>query len=255
MNVRYMTSSELKSRAKDLLDGHFGSAMLILFLGNMVSMTLTFMITNFFNSFQFNLSLSILARILIPLLINMVIAMFTNIFSAGYALFFLNMACKRSYDISNLFYGFRWQLKKCLILSGFFSAVYMILQLPCQICSIMFLQSKNMNWLTATMLAASAAIVIRTVFLLIFSQCFYLMLDFPEYSAGQLLRSSMRLMSGHKGRLFYLQMSFIPLVLLALLSCGIGMLWLRPYMQMTCTCFFLDLMNPQKIPVESADIT
>ena len=58
MNVRYMTSSELKSRAKDLLDGHFGSAMLILFLGNMVSMTLTFMITNFFNSFQFNLSLS-----------------------------------------------------------------------------------------------------------------------------------------------------------------------------------------------------
>lgn len=52
MNVRYMTSSELKSRAKDLLDGRFGSAMLILFLGNMVSMTLTFMITNFLIPFN-----------------------------------------------------------------------------------------------------------------------------------------------------------------------------------------------------------
>lgn len=253
MNVRYMTSSELKSRAKDLLDGHFGSAMLILFLGNMVSMTLSYMVTSFFYSFQIKLPLSILTRSLISLLISTVIALFTNVFSAGYALFFLNMACKRSFDISNLFYGFKWQLKKCLILSGLFSVVNLILQLPCQICSIIYLQNKNMNLLIASLLSASAAIVISTVFMLVFSQCYYLMLDFPDYSAVQLLRSSMQIMKGHKGRLFYLQMSFIPLILLALLSCGIGMLWLLPYMQMTHTCFFLDLMNPRKIPAETAD--
>ena len=94
--------------------------------------------------------------------------------------------------------------------------------------------------------------IISTLFLLVFSQCFYLMLDFPDYSAEQLLRSSMQVMRGHKGRLFYLHVSFLPLLLLALLSCGVGMLWIRPYMQMTYTCFFLDLMNPGKTSGEAA---
>ena len=80
------------------------------------------------------------------------------------------------------------------------------------------------------------------------------MLDFPDYTVKQLLRSSMQIMNGHKGRLFYLQVSFIPLTMLAVLTCGIGMLWLGPYMQTTYACFFLDLMNPKKVPAETASV-
>ncbi len=53
------------------------------------------------------------------------------------------------------------------------------------------------------------------------------------------------MMKGHKRRLFRLELSFLPLMLLCVLSFGIGFLWLNPYMQMTYTCFFLDLMNPR----------
>ena len=53
-------------------------------------------------------------------------------------------------------------------------------------------------------------------------------------------------MKGHKGRLFYIGLSFIPLKLLAILSLGIGFLWVYPYQYMTQTLFFLDLMNPQE---------
>jgi len=247
-----MTSSELKTRAKDLLDGRYGSAILILFVGNMLPGALSMMISSFLGSFQMLLTLPPLARVLLSLLITTAISLFTNIFSAGYALFFLNLACRRACDVSNLFYGFKWQFKKCLTLSGFFTAVSFILQLPCSVCYGMFQQTRNINWLMGAMLAIAAALLLGTLFSLFFSQCYYLLLDFPDYPVERLLRGSLRIMKGHIGRLFYLQASFIPLILLALLSCGIGMLWLRPYMQTTYTCFYLDLMNPRKVSGEGA---
>ena len=41
--------------------------------------------------------------------------------------------------------------------------------------------------------------------------------------------------------LFYLIMSFFGLLLLCVLSCYIGMLWIGPYMNTTLTLFYLDL--------------
>ncbi|MBO5284134.1 MAG: DUF975 family protein [Lachnospiraceae bacterium] len=247
MNVQYMTSSELKTRAKDLLDGRYGSAILILFLGNMVAFALSTICSTLFGGLQLLTEANGLAGTLISVLISSAISLFTNIFSAGYALFFLNMACRRSCDVSNLFYGYRWQFSKCMTVSAFFTGVNLVCMLPYQICFALFRQTQEMGWLMAAMLTISAALIILTVFSLVYSQCYYLMLDFPDYSAKQLLSTSRKLMKGHKGRLFYLQVSFIPLTLLALLTCGIGMLWLSPYMHMTYTCFFLDLMNPRRV--------
>lgn len=248
MNVQYMTSSELKTRAKDLLDGRYGSAILILFLGNMIAFALSTIFSTLFGGLQLLTESNGLAGTLISVLISSAISLFTNVFSAGYALFFLNMACRRSCDVSNLFYGYRWQFSKCMTFSAFFTVVNLVCMLPYQICFALFRQTQEMGWLMAAMLTISAALIILTVFSLVYSQCYYLMLDFPDYSAKQLLSTSRKLMKGHKGRLFYLQVSFIPLTLLALLTCGIGMLWLSPYMHMTYTCFFLDLMNPRRVP-------
>lgn len=250
MNVQYMTSSELKNRAKDLLDGRYGSAMLILFLGNMLPWALATMVNSFSGAFRLFVPISPLIRIILSLLVSSVITFFTNIFSAGYALFFLNMACRRRCEVSNLFYGFRCQFRKCLALSGFFTAVSFALQLPCTLCYGMFRQTENINWVIGALLAATVALILSTFFTLVFSQCYYLMLDFPDYPAKRLLQGSMRIMRGHLGRLFYLRVSFVPLLLLGALTCGIGMLWLHPYMQMTAACFFLDIMNPRK---EQAD--
>lgn len=252
MTAQYMTSSEIKTRAKDLLDGRYGSAILILFVGEMIRITITTFTGPFVSILQQTLHLNFVVSQLITLLLGAVISLFTNVFSVGYALFFLNMACRRSCDVSQLFYGFRWQFDKCLTLSGFFAIVSLICSLPYQLCYGMFMQTKSTGWLMAALLLLSASLIVSTIISLIFSQCYYLMLDFPDYTVQQLLHSSMQIMKGHMGRLFYLRVSFIPLTLLALLTCGIGMLWLEPYMQTTYACFFLDLMNPRKVPAEAA---
>ena len=75
------------------------------------------------------------------------------------------------------------------------------------------------------------------------SQCYFLMLDFPDKSAGEIIRLSFRITAGHRLRLFYLQVTFLPLLILGALSL-VGLLWVNAYMQMTYTQFYFDIMKP-----------
>ncbi len=63
-----------------------------------------------------------------------------------------------------------------------------------------------------------------------YSQTFYIMRDNPEMKGDDARKLSMKLMHGHKMDFFLLQLSFIGWVLLAILTFGIGMLWVAPYM-------------------------
>ena len=72
---------------------------------------------------------------------------------------------------------------------------------------------------------------------LFYAPAFFLLHDFPQYSARELLAMSRRLMTGHKGRLFYIYLSYLPLLLLGVLSCGVAFLWIFPYMNATLAEF------------------
>ena len=50
-------------------------------------------------------------------------------------------------------------------------------------------------------------------------------------------------MAGNRGRYFYLQVSFAGLSLLSVLSCGIGFLWVLPYMQTANALFYRNLIG------------
>ena len=54
-----------------------------------------------------------------------------------------------------------------------------------------------------------------------YSQAFYILADHPEYSVTQCVEESKRLMCGNKGRLFYLNLTFIGWALLASLPSAI----------------------------------
>ena len=49
-------------------------------------------------------------------------------------------------------------------------------------------------------------------------------------------------MKGHRFEFFVLQLSFIGWAILAVLTCGIGFIWLEPYMQVTYVKFYESLI-------------
>ena len=55
------------------------------------------------------------------------------------------------------------------------------------------------------------------------------------------------MMKGHKFDLFYLYLSFIGWFILSILTCGVGFIWLIPYVQMSVAAFYEDLKSETTI--------
>lgn len=69
----------------------------------------------------------------------------------------------------------------------------------------------------------------------------YILRDYPELSANQAINLSRKMMKGHKLDLFCLGLTFIGWVILSILTFGIGVLWLVPYMTSATSVFYLDV--------------
>lgn len=69
----------------------------------------------------------------------------------------------------------------------------------------------------------------------------YVLYDNPELQGNAAIEKSMRMMRGHKLELFLLHLSFIGWALLCVLTLGIGLFWLVPYVQASQAAFYEDV--------------
>lgn len=248
---KYTSSADLKSLAKGQLFGNYGTVVGILILHILCTLPLDFIISPFS---QISPAFYYLAFLLVNT--------FTGLLIAGEALVYLKIACHEPPSVSDLFYYFRGPYSekgsKVIRIQLIISAITVVCTMPCEYVGRLLTQPiLNMNLAEAVTAGISfdpylfliyavllvAGYSIRIFVQLLLSQIFYLMLDFPDYTAPQLLHFAPKLMKGHKARFFYIMLSFVPLTLLCLCSCGIGYLWIFPYMQTTYANFYLDLMK------------
>ncbi len=66
-----------------------------------------------------------------------------------------------------------------------------------------------------------------------YSQTKYLVTEFENLSVTKALRVSMAITRGHKADLFVMDLSFLGWMILAMIPCGLGLLWLVPYREMS----------------------
>ena len=69
----------------------------------------------------------------------------------------------------------------------------------------------------------------------------YILMENPDMTASEAITASKEMMRGNKWRLFCLEFSFIGWSLLAAITLGIGMLFLRPYMEAAGAAFYREL--------------
>ncbi len=118
----------------------------------------------------------------------------TGPFTLGYSIFTLSLFRKKETEISQVFYGFEKFLKSL--------GLYFVMMLFVFLWSILL-------------------IVPGIIALFRYSQAFLIMADHPEYGIMQCLSESKRIMTGNKGKLFALELSFIGWALLAAIPVGV----------------------------------
>lgn len=240
----FKSSAELKASAKEHMFGHYTTAIGAYCIVACISFFL--MLVLFLCADTTTVAGNILYNIL-----NFAVSLFLGLFVSGNCYLYLKIVCGHTVSAGDVFYGFKLCPGKAVGIQLWITVISSIANLPMIVIGYQMTSSKNM---TALMLPYSLSMIlaygVSIILSLIYQQAFYLLHDFPQYSARELLTMSRKLMKGHKGRLFYIYVSFLPLVLVSLLSCGIALLWVAPYMAATQAEFFLDVIkhsNPEKM--------
>ena len=70
---------------------------------------------------------------------------------------------------------------------------------------------------------------------------YYIAIDRPELSANDCITESRRMMNGHKMQAFLLDLSFLGWLILGSCACGIGTLFVMPYMEAARAAFYEEL--------------
>ena len=251
---QYLSSVSLKSLAKGQLLGKYGTVVGILLLQLLCTAPINLAISTLIGT-------NSLFSIILYSIAQFLFGLFAGYFFAGQYYVYLKIACNQMPMASDLFYFFREDASKVLYIQVILSGVSTLCSLPFLITghyvnSMLELASSTLAtdelaingplFLAHAILYVAGNAVIIYVRYILFSQVFYLMLDFPDYPAPQLLKMSVQLIKGNRARLFYLLVSFVPLLLLSVFSCGIALLWIQPYMQATYANFYLDLIKKKK---------
>lgn len=226
--------SQLKGKAKTLLMGQYalplGAVLVIGFIWGIITLILNMVFPVRLTS---GLVLNCIAAFIVSLLMR--------VLYTGFVRLILNFCRREKAVLSDLLYGFSHEPDRIILIALSLELIF----LGCMVPSIILFLLGFLYEIFLLQVLGVFALLIGLAFsvclLLSYSLVYYVYLDHPEGTVKEILQESKRLMKGQKARYFYLQVSFAGLGILCLLSCGIGFLWLIPYMQTTNALFYLNL--------------
>ncbi len=228
-------SGELKSRARELMMERHGFLALVTFLVSMLYLAASFLLNSAFPAAggTMNLALGLAGS----LLINIVY----YLFCAGQAEIYLNLCRSREMRLGQLTVPFSRRPEPVAV----FAAVQFVIQTVSMNLGLWILtdmRSENDSAKLLPMFGILFVLLIVSVWLeLGLSMVLFLYCDAPQKSGMQLIRESFRLMRGNRGRMLFLLLSFLGVMLLGVLSAGIGLLFARPYLSTAQALFYQNL--------------
>lgn len=246
--------SELKIHARKALSGKYAMVIgatillsIIMSMGSSLSMTL-------FGS-------DTLFSIVMGQLFNFILSLILSVFSAGLSYMILNIARGKEARYGDLVYLFHHHPDRVILVSLVLASIQYICTVPSLIYSYRLLELNTADivlLLQQTALTAGMmlmGIAVSSILSLPFSLSYYLVIDDEKMEAREALTTSIKMMKGNYGRYIYLLFSFLGLLILGILSCYVGLLWIQPYMEMTMVEFYRDLigeLDEKKEPVPEA---
>lgn len=231
----YKGNKALKADARESLLGHLTIAVFSVFLCMLTTSVIIEMITHFRSESQ-------LIYLVLSCIVFFVVNTVSNMLRIGLAGIFLQLQYRRDTRIKDLFCAFRYNSDSAVIISGFIALLELACMLPSIVATSVSSATGN-DSLRILIIVLTAAGALGTVLIrLRYALCSYLFLDYPQFSAGELIRGSTKLLRGNFGRLIKLYLSFIPLFFLGFLSFGVASLWVTSYYNAAQAAFYKDLM-------------
>ena len=184
-------------------------------------------------------------------------ALILTMLQAGFLFLCLNIARYGHPTFNDTLLAFRYDPSKAVGLCLVIGLIDIICSLPLSyaltdlmIDSLSAFQGGTLSSLLRSLgyvlAGALFTMVLRVIFAYPFSQALMLYIDHQEYSGTECLMKSRELMRGQIIRYLTLEVSFLGYLALAILSLGVGLIWVIPYINVTRANFYMDLTGTYK---------
>ena len=252
MRYRYQNAATLKDRAKGYLDGNYMTCVKAVLVFEAVRFLLVYGLSLLDYSIEkaFPVLSSGTGQVVATVVYwvaSVALGAFINMMLAGMALICLKLSSGQVAVFADLLEGYRTNPERTFLISLGISVPQNLVLLPFDLIFGAYLRDYASARIPALVISGILGFGLAIFFSLSLGLGYFLMYDFPSLSASDTLRETWKRMKGHKARLLTLELSFIPMLLLVVLSFGIGYFWVFPYMEETIALFYLDMMNPQPV--------
>ncbi|WP_026652588.1 DUF975 family protein [Butyrivibrio proteoclasticus] len=232
--TKFKSAKELKSIAKEVSIGKYGT----LIGADLLILAITFGVSLFTGVSN----VSSIAFYIFGLLLSFAASVFLGILMSGKAYLYMNLLYSQTVSVSDIFFGFKQQPVSAMKIQAFISGITMIAGIPVSYFTLQFYTNPTIDVYMYVIIGLIVQIIVSVYMDLTYSMSFFLLQDFPERSAAQILATSRRIMKGNRLRLFYLKVTFIPLYILCFIAFIIPILWATVYQYASTCAFYQDLI-------------
>lgn len=231
----YKSRKQLKALARTQMQGRYKTLVGAIILEGVISLFLSYTITSFFPGND-------LFSNIFYIIATLAVHAFLGTIAAGMTFISMAVACGMHCRVGEVYRAFQANPGKAVWIQLPIAVIYMICTLPATLMSMVTPLESYLTHLGVILILNGIGTIIASLISLPFALAFYMYWDFPEYDAKYILKHSAEIMRGNYLRYFALQLSFLPLQFLTVLSFGLGSLWVNPYISVTNANFYLDLM-------------
>lgn len=241
-----------KAYAREMLSGNFRLPV----LGVLLTAVLNFAASGMTSAlFPGNTVLSIVLSQIFAFAMSLVLC----VFFAGMSGMFLNISRDRPRSLGDLVYFFKNQPDRVLVASLPPALISLVSSIPLNYFSVAVSPGNTLEeyqeWFMTYLMLLLLSLALSVLFSMPFALTYYILADSRETGGMEAVRISLRMMRGNIGRYFLLRLSFVPWLLASVFTLYLALLWVVPYMEMSCVMFYRDLKGEFDPDHERAEAT
>ncbi len=256
----------LKTRAKTVLSLHYWPTFLIVVLTSAISSCASTILLPTIPAMNTPvIETGNMAVFGLSFVLTMVLSLVLQVFvgtplNVGLRRFLLDSSTENKADISTLFYAFKTGYKSIAVaglMKSLIILLYSLLPIAVSLSSpLLLILFEDAAWLSGTYAIITLLLTYITLIPIISKTYEYYLVEYllaenPELHWRDALEKSAQLMHGNRWFAFKLDLSFIGWILLGALACGVGIMFVEPYIYQTQVQLYLELSDKNEPETES----
>jgi len=166
-------------------------------------------------------------------------SIFMGIFASGSAYLYLNIVYDGASSFIDIFNGFSENPIKAILIQMPLTLTSIAMQMP------YVLYGTYYNDKQMLIVATIILFILYIIVSIAFSQSFYLLQDFPKWKVTKILAVSTKIMRKNFFTYIKLFVSFIPFVILGIITLGVPLLWVLSYMNASFASLYKEISKKE----------